>query len=182
MTISGGILAGGNGRRLGGVDKGALLLGDETLLSRQSQLLQRFCDQVLVANRDGDPVFAENGVGPLGGILQLLRRSAHPVCLIVSVDLFFWGPEVPEQLLQTGPCTTGVTMAWHEQRHIMCGLFHRDCEPVVADHLKRGQFSVRGLLEDSRLSVRKWQIPGNLPIPTDINTYSDFCSVLQTIC
>ncbi|MFT7310746.1 MAG: molybdopterin-guanine dinucleotide biosynthesis protein A [Paracoccaceae bacterium] len=85
--VIGVVLAGGQARRMGGGDKGALLLGGETMLAR---VIARLAPQVesIVLNANGDPArFADYGLpvvadsiaeypGPLAGVLAGLDHAA----------------------------------------------------------------------------------------------------------
>lgn len=83
LLIVGAVLAGGEGRRMDGRDKGLLAVQEKPMVLCVMQALALQCDQVLVnANRNlsdyrayGCSVITDNpnfpGLGPLGGILAL---------------------------------------------------------------------------------------------------------------
>ncbi len=95
--VYGGILAGGQGWRMGGRDKGLLVHHGRALFE---QVLERLRDQVdgvlISANRhqsryaeSGFPVLADMqfaGSGPLAGIATLLAACPAPWLLTVPVD------------------------------------------------------------------------------------------------
>ena len=98
--ILGLILAGGLGRRMGGVDKPLLRLGGRTLLDRVVERLGRQCGAGLALSVNGDPArFAgfpgsvlpdtvPGQLGPLAGLLAGLEHAAahHPgVTHVLSV-------------------------------------------------------------------------------------------------
>src|SRR5688500_18944451 len=75
--LAAAILAGGQARRLGGVNKGTLALGDSQIVDRQLAALRTVASTVFVVGRDspawsarGLPVVADDvpGAGALGGI------------------------------------------------------------------------------------------------------------------
>lgn len=82
------ILAGGQGRRMGGADKALLYLGGRPLLSHVQERLTPQCREVIL-NANGDPArFGVLGLpvvpdslagslGPLAGILAALEWTAH---------------------------------------------------------------------------------------------------------
>ncbi|MBE7247126.1 MAG: molybdenum cofactor guanylyltransferase MobA [Actinomycetospora chiangmaiensis] len=89
MMILGLILAGGVGRRMGGVDKTLLPLGGEPILSGIAARLRPQCPAGLVLSANGDPdrfrtlfdgpVLPDpmpGSVGPLAGILAGLEQGA----------------------------------------------------------------------------------------------------------
>ncbi len=102
------LLAGGLGTRMGGADKGLLVLGGRTLLAH---VIERISPQVaqLAVNANGDPArFAEYGLpiladtvegylGPLAGVLTGLRWAAShnlPLLLSVPTDTPFLPPDL----------------------------------------------------------------------------------------
>ena len=100
------ILAGGQGSRVGGEDKGLLSLGGQPLVARVCRRLRGQADRLLVcANRNLDayaqyaPVVTdpEDGFrGPLAGIAAALAACTTPWLLTVPVD----APDLPLDLAQ----------------------------------------------------------------------------------
>lgn len=95
--ITAGVLAGGRGRRLGGVDKGWYRLEGQPLIARTlARVAPQCAAAVISANRNlahyralGHRVVVDEGAdfdGPLAGIAALLRAAATPYVLIVPVD------------------------------------------------------------------------------------------------
>ena len=105
--VTGVVLAGGRGQRMGGVDKGLLLLAGRPLVARVLDRLQPQVGAVSIsANRQvdsyaafGHPVLAdENGdfAGPLAGVLAALSACRTPWLLCVPCD----APMLPLDLAQ----------------------------------------------------------------------------------
>ena len=124
VRIFGVILAGGEGRRMGGVDKAALLLGGSTLLHR---VIARFDPQVdrLAISANGNPDRLGAGdlavladlmpQGPLSGVLSALDWAAplgatHVVSVAVDTP-FFPGDLVPQLLLAAETSPSGSALA-----------------------------------------------------------------------
>ncbi|MCX6551538.1 MAG: molybdenum cofactor guanylyltransferase, partial [Acidobacteria bacterium] len=91
------ILAGGRARRLGGLDKGRLVIGGRSILQHQVDLLRGLADRVvIVANERGRyadlgvPVVRDivAGAGSLGGIYTAVVEAAGPV-LVLACDMPF---------------------------------------------------------------------------------------------
>lgn len=124
MRILGLILAGGEGRRMGGADKALLPFGPGTLLS---QAISRFSPQVeaLAISANGDPVrLAPYGLpvlpdlaasqGPLSGLLSGLTwattQGASLLCT-VPVDGPFLPPDLVPRLCLAAEGTTAPALA-----------------------------------------------------------------------
>jgi molybdenum cofactor guanylyltransferase len=101
------ILAGGQGRRLGGVPKGLLEYDGRTLVARLLDLADRFAGALLVADDPtpwaplGVRVVADvvKGRGAPGGLHAALVHSSTPWVVLVACDMPFIRAEVLEHLL-----------------------------------------------------------------------------------
>ncbi len=126
--IAGLILAGGAGRRMGGLDKPLLQLGDRTLLQH---VAARLAPQVglLALSANGDPArFAGTGLpvladevpdqGPLAGLLRGLDWAAAQGCgtlLSVPGDT----PFIPDDLLTALSPAPAVAMSDGRRHHLV---------------------------------------------------------------
>jgi molybdenum cofactor guanylyltransferase len=108
MTVSGGILAGGEGRRLGGIDKGWAMFRGRPFIAHALTQLRPFVDDITIsANRNreryaalGCPVVADRiGVGPLAGLLQLLEHARHEWLLCMPCDAVLLPPDFGTRLI-----------------------------------------------------------------------------------
>ncbi len=97
MAVAGVILAGGGGRRMGGLDKAALQVGGITLLDRVLAAARPVCDRLVVVGpaRATDVVDVEfvseaaPGGGPVPAILAGVEviGPEYDVVLVLAVDL-----------------------------------------------------------------------------------------------
>ena len=102
------ILAGGGGRRMGGADKGALMLGRARMIDRVAARLKPQVDRILISGTHdygtGLAVIADLEDGPLGpaaglwAALQWIEKNAPDVTgfLTAPVD----GPFAPDNLFE----------------------------------------------------------------------------------
>ena len=121
MRIFGVILAGGEGRRMGGADKALLLLAGETLLCRTISRLEPQVERLAIsANGDagrfaafGLPVLADAArQGPLSGLLAALHwaeNSGAEVLVTAPVDCPFLPADLVPRLLLAAE--SGVALA-----------------------------------------------------------------------
>jgi molybdenum cofactor guanylyltransferase len=148
--ITGLILAGGQGSRLGGLDKGLQELKGQTLTAH---VVHRLRPQVggfiISANRHlgtyqtlGWPVYADDGFeGPLSGFLMGLAQAQTPYVLTAACDT----PHLPHNLAQTlahGMQAEQADMAMAVSPHGMqplCCLIKTTLHASLLTFLKSGQ-------------------------------------------
>lgn len=156
MRIAGLILAGGEGRRLGGVDKALVLLDGRSLLSH---VAERFEPQVaaLALSANGDPArFAGHSagwpvlpdadgarLGPMAGLLAGLEWAATQGAshlATVSVDVPFLPGDLVARLMLGSAAPDGCAVAESDgRRHPTCGLWPVDRHAALASALKSGE-------------------------------------------
>src|SRR5215468_3604664 len=144
--VTGVVLAGGQGRRMGGVDKGLVLLRGRPMVQHVLERLRPQVDEILInANQHrseyealGHPVFADaigGFAGPLAGLHVGLAQAKHPLVATVPCD----SPFLPEDLvarLAASLVGRGADLAvarTFEQPHPVFALVHRS----VLTHLTR---------------------------------------------
>jgi len=107
-----GIFVGGAGARMGGIAKGLMPTADgTTVVERLRAILDRLeLRVVLVGERKeyeplGIEVVADQppGVGPLGGLVGLLRRAQDSPVLALACDMPFLSSAIVERLLAQSP-------------------------------------------------------------------------------
>ena len=149
--ITGVILAGGLGRRMGGVDKGLQLLNDKPMVQ---WVVERFAPQVagllINANQNseqyrafGYPVIADlipGFAGPLAGLHAALHSATHPLVATVPCD----SPFLPADLvsrLKTALDANGADLAvarTFDQPHPVFCLCRREVRAHLTAFLESG--------------------------------------------
>jgi molybdopterin-guanine dinucleotide biosynthesis protein A len=150
MRIFGVILAGGEGRRMGGADKALVPLAGSSLLSH---VIARFAPQVegLALSATGAPDrFAAFGLpvlpdttpaGPLSGILSALIWGAArgATCVVsVPVDGPFLPPDLVPRLCLAGDASGLALAASQGDTHPTFGLWPVTLAPALAAFLTSG--------------------------------------------
>ena len=160
--ISAAILAGGRGRRLGGVDKCALAVGTSSILERQLSLLRGLTPHILIVTADGArlpgvdvPVVADRipGAGSLGGLYTALAAAPTEQVLVIACDMPFLTAPFLMRLAARGVDVDVAVPRSAAGRHPLCASYARR----VAGHLKAqidgGDLRVREALDG--LDVRE---------------------------
>ena len=149
MTITGGILAGGEGRRFGGADKGWLSHRGRAFVEHVRDALAPQVDEVVIsANRNleryaalGHAVVADDvGCGPAAGLLRLLERARHSWVLCVPCDALSLPPTLARDLLDTQWAEEADIVLLHDGAHLhpTCCLVLRSLAPDLRRYLKDG--------------------------------------------
>ena len=151
ISISAVILAGGQAKRMGGVDKGLQTLHGKPLFQFIYDRLHSQVEHISVnANRNqaiyaaaGLPVFGDNiegFQGPLSGILTALERSETDFVLFVPCDSPFFPDNLLEKL-KSAVVFHGVSIAYvhdGEREHPTFCLMARSLKEKLAAYLAAG--------------------------------------------
>lgn len=178
-TATLGILAGGRGSRLGGVDKAWLRRGGVSQVERLVARLAPEVHEVLVsANREPDAYAAlgltavadaSPGLGPLGGLEALARACSTPWLLTVPVDLVNINDCLLRRLAARGG--QGAFAVDDDGPQPLVALWHVDTlRPAVAAAIGSGELAVHAL--QARLGMAALRLEGvrfgNLNTPRDL--------------
>jgi len=149
--VTGLVLAGGQGRRMGSVDKGLVLLRGQPLVRHVIERLAPQVDEILVnANRNiaeyeglGHPVIrdrVEGFAGPLAGLHAGLMHAEHPLVATVPCDSPFLPLDLVSRLsaaLESEKADLAVART-HDQPHPVFALVRRSVLPHLASFLGGG--------------------------------------------
>ena len=140
--VSGIVLAGGQGRRMGGVDKGLQMLGGKAMIEHVVERLAPQVDEIVInANQNLDrygsfgykvaPDVTGGFAGPLAGLQAGLHAATHPLVVTVPCD----SPFLPLDLVARLAAALGhrqlAVAKTGDQPHPVFALVRRD----LLDHL-----------------------------------------------
>jgi molybdenum cofactor guanylyltransferase len=158
--ITGLILAGGQGRRMSGQDKGLLELNEASLVQHAIHILEKQVDTIMIsANRNIDryeqfglPVVKdrqEGFQGPLAGIFAAIQLVETDFLLTIPCDM----PGLPADL------ATRMTQAMEQNHARACcvhdgvrlqpavNILHKDLKSELENFLNTGQRKLQSFLE-----------------------------------
>ena len=147
--VTGIILAGGRGSRMGGEDKGLLMLNGQPLYQHVLQRLQPQVATVCIsANRNqtrylqsGFPVITDSipgYAGPLAGMLAALHSVKTSWALFVSCDTPFIPRHLAQQLWQHRGNASAVWVRNTDRDHPTMALIHQQAIQPLTAFLQRG--------------------------------------------
>jgi molybdopterin-guanine dinucleotide biosynthesis protein A len=143
--ITGLILAGGRGRRMGGVDKGLQLLHGRTMVDWVQERLSPQVDELLINANQNLDAYAKFGVsviadridgfaGPLAGLHRGLEAAANPYVVTVPCDSPFLPHDLVQRLhdgLRAAGAQLAVAKTGNQAHPVFCL-----CERALRPHLE----------------------------------------------
>ena len=149
--VTGIVLAGGQGRRMGGVDKGWVELAGEAMIAHVlRRLAPQVGDIVINANQNldryralGHPVFADSVggfAGPLAGLHAGLMHATQELAVTVPCDSPFLPSDLVDRLdsALVGNNAQLAVAKTFDQPHPVFALVRRDVLPNLAAFLEGG--------------------------------------------
>jgi molybdopterin-guanine dinucleotide biosynthesis protein A len=153
--VSAAILAGGRARRLGGLDKAALLLGGTRIIDRQLAILRTLSEDVMVVANDPTryaalqlPVVPDlvPGAGALGGVYTALDTARHDVVVVLACDLPFVTADLLDRLITEADDTVDAVVP-RSRRGLepLCAVYRKRCAPVLRERIETGALQLSAL-------------------------------------
>lgn len=151
MKVTGIILAGGLGRRMGGVDKGLVPLHGKPMAAHAAERFAPQVDELLInANQNAD-TYAQLGypvipdamtgyAGPLAGLQTGLTHASHELAATVPCDSPFLPHDLVARLraaLLAADAQLAVAVTFGQPHPVFC-LCRRDVLPHLTDFLDSG--------------------------------------------
>ena len=163
--VTGVILAGGSGSRIGG-DKASRLLGGRPLAQWAADALDRVADEIIVAIapdqtppaiRSRVPAYACFDLlparGPLTGIYTGLDAARGDCIVVVPCDAPFVEPALLSLLLERRRGWDCVVPEADGILHPTIGVYARSCLPTMIEALNGDSLSIRAFLSRARTLV-----------------------------
>lgn len=159
QKITGVILAGGQGRRMGSVDKGLQLLGERAMVQRVLERLAPQVDALLInANRNLEsytalgapyqapvvPDLIPDFAGPLAGLHAALSRATTPLVATAPCDSPFLPADLVSRLhqaLDSQGADLAVARTFDQPHPVFC-LCRRELQPRLEAYLAGGDRKV----------------------------------------
>jgi molybdopterin-guanine dinucleotide biosynthesis protein A len=157
--LAGAILAGGQARRLGGVNKGTLPLGNAQIIDRQLEALRAVASPVFVVGSDSPAWSARGltivpddipGMGALGGIYTALVHSPCDRTLVVACDMPFLSADFLGRMaaIEDADLVIPKRARGYEP---LCAIYTRACLPDIRARMARGALQAARLPQGLRI-------------------------------
>jgi molybdopterin-guanine dinucleotide biosynthesis protein A len=162
--LAAAILAGGKGRRMGGVTKAFIEVDGDPIIHRQLDVLRQLATDICIVADDPAP-FSELGIavlpdrvpdsGPLGGLAAALAWSEAPWLLAVASDMPYLSVGALSVLADAcGEAVDDSVDIVSVSRQPLCAVYSVRCLDVLDRRLAARDLRVSGLLEADDLRTR----------------------------
>ena len=182
------VLAGGEGRRMGG-GKPLRAWDGRPLLAQALGLARSYAPHVAVAVRDAGQVGQGAGIpllfdppdigGPLAGLASALdfgRRRGAPWVQTLACDMPYLPADLSDQLAQALESGVGAVLPVSDGRvHPVCGLWRVGTRDRLEAYVASGRSSLRGFAEYVGLREVAWEVAGPDPF-VNLNTLEDLAA------
>ena len=154
------IIAGGRAQRLGGLDKGDLVIGGRRIIDRQLSVLGQVAEHILIVSNDHHRFRASGlrvcgdlvpGAGPLGGLYTALVRSPSAQTIVVACDLPFLTGSFLRYLVAQVRGADAAIPRTATGTEPLCAVYDRACLEPIRARIERGQFRVSALADAIRV-------------------------------
>jgi molybdopterin-guanine dinucleotide biosynthesis protein A len=156
------ILAGGHARRLGGIDKSALLVRGTSILDRQLGVLRSLTPHILIVASDehryreaGVPVVRDRirGAGSLGGLYTALVEAPTDQLVVMACDMPFLTAPFLTRLAALGAGADAAMPRDAGGLHPLCAAWARRAAPHLRVRIDEGRLRIIDALDG--LDVRE---------------------------
>lgn len=159
-SISGILLAGGESRRMGRVNKALLRVRGRTIIERSAEILQQLFPEVLVITNSPDdfsflglPMYGDiyPGRGSLGGLYTGLTHCAGQWGFLVACDMPFLNGTVIEYLTNLRGEADVVIPRLTDGLEPLHAVYAKECLPYIRDLLASGDLKIIDFLKKVRV-------------------------------
>ena len=200
VVLTAAIIAGGQGRRLGGLDKSELVVGGRRIIDRQLNVLGQVAEHILVVSNDhhrfrcsGLQVCNDitSDAGPLSGLHTALIRSPTARTIVIACDLPFLTVPFMRHLATRKTDADAIIPRNSSGPQPLCAVYNRACLGPIQQMLKHGTLRVSALLDTLYMTelgpqeIASYDPDGklflNINTPYDYNRALGHLNVTQSI-
>lgn len=179
------ILAGGQGKRMGGLSKALLQLDGVSFLQRIAAETVDFEERLLSAN---NPELAGQigflpvpdllmDTGPMAGVYSALSAARSDALLVVPCDMPLFNRELAQLMIgEWREADDALVCVGPDGRiYPLCGIYSKNCLPAFKDSLDHHDFKMMNLL--AKIKTRQLQITEDQfanSLFSNINTWDDY--------
>ena len=150
------ILAGGKSRRMK-TDKALIKFNDKTLLENQIDLLNPIFNKIIISANSQKYSFAnlqiindeQSDLGPIGGILSVLKRVKTDYVFIISVDMPLITTDLIKHLISKKANYDIVLPVFNDKYEPTCAVYSRNCINTIEKQILANDYKLKNFIEKS---------------------------------
>jgi molybdopterin-guanine dinucleotide biosynthesis protein A len=150
------ILAGGKSRRMK-TDKALIKFNDRTLLENQIDLLNPIFNKIIISANSQNYSFAnlqiindeQSDLGPIGGILSVLKKVKTDYVFIISVDMPLITTGLIKHLISKKANYDIVLPVFNDKYEPTCAVYSRNCINTIEEQIFAKDYKLKNFIEKS---------------------------------
>jgi molybdenum cofactor guanylyltransferase len=159
-AVTGIILAGGKSRRMGGINKALLRVGQHHIIERVCEaVLQVMTNAMIITNTPDDfaflglPMFPDihPNTGSLGGLYTGLKHCTDKLGFLVACDMPFLNPQIMKTMIDLVDDYDVVIPNVDGGLQPLHAIYSRNCTKLIEDFLLRGNFKIIDCLHQVKM-------------------------------
>lgn len=158
--VTGIILAGGKSRRMGGINKALLRVGQHHIIERVCEaVLQVMTNAIIITNTPDDfafldlPLFPDihPNTGSLGGLYTGLKHCTDELGFLVACDMPFLNPQIMKTMIGLADGYDVVIPNVDGGLQPLHAIYSKNCAPLIEEFLLSGKFKIIDFLHQVKV-------------------------------
>jgi len=155
-NITGVVLAGGKSQRMK-TDKALIKFNDKTLLENQLDLLKPIFSSVFISANTDNYSFTNVSIikdeqidlGPIGGILSILKSVETDYVFVISVDIPMITPELIKNIISEKENHDIVLPVFNGKYEPTCAVYNKNCITIIEKQILAKDYRLTNFIEKS---------------------------------
>lgn len=168
MSISAAILAGGESRRMSGINKSMIKINNQYIINRQLSVISIFFTEYFSISKNKIlpqlPNYTDiySSIGPISGIHSALLNSKNDYVFVFSCDMPFIQGEIIQKMINSIECSNAEVMVPKHKNGIepLHAIYNKSILPIIEKYIKNGVYKISSII--SELNVYYFNINENI--------------------
>ncbi|MBD3184373.1 NTP transferase domain-containing protein [Candidatus Poribacteria bacterium] len=191
--ITGIILAGGRGKRLGYRNKALLEIGGKQIIQRIIETLSEVTDRIMIMTNFPEdfthlefPTFSDiiPNSGPLGGIYTGLKITKTQYNIILACDMPFIQPFILNKIIDNIEDYDIIVPVTPDGYHPTTAIYSKNCLDTIEKQIQSGHLKISSIfsqLKVKAIEFAKIHDDNNLLVFFNVNTHKDYMKAVDMV-
>ena len=172
-NVTGIILAGGEAKRLNGIEKGLIEVQGKRCIERTIEALEPITDEIIISTNSASYDYLNKtiindiiqNIGPIGGLYSALIESNTDKNIVVGCDMPFITTEALLFILNNSEGYQIALPTFNKRLHPVCGFYDKNCVSGLKNLIDQKQYMLRDAIKQFKRI--------ELPITKELPFYSE---------